>query len=99
MNLDEVKRHRAQLTTIASKYGIVRILLFGSVARSESTSRSDLDFLIEMQEGASLLGVGGFSYEVEQIFGVHVDVIPISILAGIADQGFARRIQSEAVPL
>lgn len=99
MILEDVKRHQDQLNKIASKYGITRILLFGSVARGESTTRSDLDFLVEMHEGASLLGIGGFAYEVEQIFGVPVDVIPISVLPSLNDADFVQRIQSEAVPV
>jgi uncharacterized protein len=67
MNLDEIKQNKTLLDEIASKYDIVRIFLFGSVARGESTSRSDIDFLVEMKEDASLLGIGGFSHEVEKM--------------------------------
>ena len=99
MNLEDVKRHRDQLGEIASKYGIIRILLFGSVARGENTIGSDLDFLVEMKEGVSMLGIGGFSYEVERLFGVPVDVIPVSVLPNVNDAEFVQRIQSEAVPV
>jgi uncharacterized protein len=99
VNLEDIKRHQDQLDHIANKYEITKILLFGSVARGENTIGSDLDFLVEMKEGASMLGIGGFSYEVERLFGVPVEVIPVSVLPNVNDAEFVRRIQSEAVPI
>ena len=50
MKLEEIKALRPQIQEIAKKYGIKQIYIFGSVARGESVSQSDIDFLIEMQE-------------------------------------------------
>lgn len=69
------------------------------MARGESTGQSDVDFLVEMQEGASLFGVGGFSYETELLLGVPVDVVPLSTLPHLQDQDFVKTIQDEAIPL
>ena len=99
MNLEEIKLHNSQLMEIARKYRVKKVLVFGSVARGESSIQSDLDFLVEMQEGASMMGIGGFSYEIEQLFGISVDVIPTSILSKIDDQDFVERVISEAVEL
>ena len=99
MNFEEIKLHNLQLMEIARKYRVKKVLVFGSVARGESSTQSDLDFLVEMQEGASMMGVGGFSYELEQLFGTPVDVIPTSILSKISDQDFVQRVKSEAVEL
>jgi len=38
----------------------MKIFVFGSVVREESTPQSDVDFLVEMQDGASLFGIAGF---------------------------------------
>jgi predicted nucleotidyltransferase len=60
---------------------------------------SDVDFLIEMDEGASAFGVGGFQYEVQQLLGIKVDVIPTFVLPIVDDREFVLKIQSDAVPL
>jgi len=99
MKFEQIRKHSKQILKIARKYGILKIFVFGSVARGESTPQSDLDFLVEMQEGASLFGVAGFGYEVEQLLGVSVDVIPLSILPMMEDQDFVINIQRDAVPL
>ncbi len=99
MNFDQVRQYAPQLLKIAQKYGISKIYVFGSVARGEATALSDVDFLVEMQEGASLFGVGGFSYETEKLLGVPVDVVPISAFPQVKDQEFVMNIQREAVPL
>jgi hypothetical protein len=52
-----------------------------------------------MQEGASLFGVAGFSYETEKLLGVPVDVVPLSALPQVKDQEFAINIQREAISL
>ena len=99
MKLEERKALRPQIQEIAKKYGITQIYIFGSLARGEGDPQSDIDFLIEMQESASMLGVGGFSYEVEKLLGVEVDVIPTSVLKWVDDKDFVYRIQTEAVAL
>ncbi len=99
MDLLEIKRKNQQIYQIAHKYGITRVCVFGSIARGESTPESDLDFLVDMDEQASMLGLGGFSYELEKLFGKRIDVIPRSILNNIEDVNFAQRIQVEAVEL
>ncbi|MBI3159061.1 MAG: nucleotidyltransferase domain-containing protein [Chloroflexi bacterium] len=99
MRLDELQNHRAELARIAAKYGIRRVYVFGSVARGESTAASDADFLVELEENASGLSVGGFQYEVERLLGVRVDVVPRFALPRVADRAFAEAVEAEAVPL
>lgn len=99
MTLDQLRQFTPQLMRIAHKHGIVKVFVFGSVARGEAASGSDLDLLVEMQAGASLFGVAGFCYEAEQLLGVRVDVVPASLLPGVSDRNFSRNIQREAVAL
>ena len=42
---------RQNLQTIRERYGVARIGIFGSVARSEETPASDIDILVEFREG------------------------------------------------
>ena len=99
MQIDQLRQLAPELIKIAYRYGIVKIRVFGSVARGEATAKSDVDFLVDLREGASLFGVAGFSYEIENLLGVPVDVVPSTLLAQIDDREFALNIQREAVPL
>lgn len=99
MNIEEIKRVKQQLYQIADKHGIRKVFVFGSVARGESSSVSDVDFLIEMDDNVSAFGVGAFQYEVQQLLGIHIDVIPTFALNRVEDQDFVKSVQSEAVAL
>ena len=99
MNIDHIRQFTPQILEIAQKHGISHIYVFGSTARGENTSHSDVDFLVEMHEGASLFGVAGFSYEVEKLLGIPVDVVPLSVLPLVKDREFVMNIQREAVSL
>jgi predicted nucleotidyltransferase len=99
MQLEEIKKKKQQLYQIAAKCGISRIDVFGSVARGESKPVSDIDFLIEMDENVSALGVGAFQYEVQQLLGIKIDVIPTFALQNIEDQAFVRSVRSDSVAI
>ena len=99
MNFDQIQQFAPQLLKLAQKYGISKIYVFGSVARGDTTSKSDVDFLVEMQEGAPLFGVAGFSYETEKLLGIQVDVVPLSVLPQVEDRDFVMNIQREAISL
>ena len=99
MKLDVLRQFAPQLNQIAQKHGISRVYVFGSVARGEDTRKSDVDFLLEMQPGASLFGAAGFSYEAEKLLNLKVDIVPINALSEIKDQRFVTNIQRDAVVL
>jgi predicted nucleotidyltransferase len=99
MNFEQIRQFTPRLLKIAQKYGITKIYVFGSVARRDTTSHSDVDFLVEMQDGASLFGVAGFSYETENLLGIPVDVVPVSALSQVEDRQFVMTIQNEAISL
>lgn len=65
MNLETLRRFTPQLNQIVQKRGIEKLFVFGSIARGEATSKSDVDFLVEMLPKASSFGVAGFSFEAE----------------------------------
>ena len=53
---------------------VAGLSLFGSVARGEATPESDLDVLLEIDDGFSLLNQGGVQQMLEDEFGRPVDV-------------------------
>jgi hypothetical protein len=95
MRIEEIKKAKQQLYKIAAKHGITKVYVFGSVARGESNDVSDVDFLIEMDVNASAFGVGAFQYEVQQLLGIKIDVIPTFALQKVEDQAFIRSLQSD----
>lgn len=99
MNFDQIRQFAPQLFNIAQKYSISKIYVFGSIARGNSTPKSDVDFLVEMQEGGSLFGIAGFGYEAEKLLGIPVDVVPLSTLSQVSDREFVANIQKEAIAL
>jgi hypothetical protein len=99
MNLESLRKFSPQLNQIAKKHGIVKLYVFGSIARGETTSKSDVDFLVEMLPKASLFGVAGFLYEAEKLLSSKVDVVPMSMLPDLKDRVFVKNIQREAVAL
>jgi uncharacterized protein len=86
------KRH--EILQVANKYGVRSLRIFGSVARGEEDGQSDLDFLVELEVGRSLLDLGGLQFELESLLGRPVDVV--------TERGLKARIRErvlrEAVP-
>jgi uncharacterized protein len=99
MQIEEIKKVRNQLYQIAARHGISKLYIFGSVARGEAGDVSDIDFLVELDDSASALGVGAFQFEAQQLLGIKTDVIPTFCLQGIEDQDFVQSVQSGAIAL
>jgi predicted nucleotidyltransferase len=70
-----LEERREEILRLAAKYGARNVRVFGSVARGEADEVSDIDFLVEMEPGRSLLDLGGLQVELETVMGCHVDVV------------------------
>ena len=99
MELDQIRKYQNELETLGKKFGVSKISIFGSTARGEETSASDVDFLVEMKPGVSLFNAAGFCYEAEQLLGTQVDVVPTSALDQTRDRKFLESILQDAVNL
>jgi len=60
---------------IARKYGMIRVYLFGSRARSDNKERSDFDFCVIAPEECDLMDLGGFLYDLRDALGTEVDIV------------------------
>lgn len=67
------KRH--EILRIAATYGARNVRLFGSVARGEDHVGSDLDLLVDMESGRSLLDLVGLGQDLEDLLNRKVDVL------------------------
>jgi len=63
-----------EILRMAAKHGARNVRVFGSVARAEDSARSDVDFLVEMEQGRSLLDRAGLLVDLEALLGRKVDV-------------------------
>jgi predicted nucleotidyltransferase len=70
-----ISGQRQQILALANKYGASDVRIFGSVAGGTADERSDIDFLVDLAPGRSLLDLGGLLYELQQLLGKSVDVI------------------------
>ncbi|UMX48316.1 MAG: nucleotidyltransferase family protein [Candidatus Nealsonbacteria bacterium DGGOD1a] len=68
-------KNRAKLNAIFKEYGVVKAAVFGSYARGDERKRSDIDFLIKMESGRSLMDLGGLKVDLEKLFGRKVDLV------------------------
>ena len=72
MSFDDMKRLVLPITT---KYPISKITLFGSRAVGTNKENSDVDLIIEFYGAISLLTLSLIKCELEDAFGLSVDVI------------------------
>lgn len=70
----QVRARKPLLRSIAAAHGVRGMSLFGSAARGEAGAGSDLDFLVELEEGRSLVDLVGVKHDLEALFGRPVDV-------------------------
>ena len=70
-----VRNQRQQILRLAREHGARSVKLFGSVATGRETGGSDVDFLVEMDPGRSLLDLGGLQVDLETLLGCKVDVV------------------------
>lgn len=85
---------REPILRAASRRRLNNVRVFGSVARGQENSDSDVDLLVDPAPEASIFDLAGFMAEVEELLGVKVDVVSSRGSGPAMD-----RIRSEAVAL
>jgi len=96
MSIKELlKERREEILNIAARYGARNVRVFGSVARGEADSESDVDFLVQLDPGTTLLAHAALIRCLEELLGLKVDVV--------SERGLRERIRDrvlqEAIPL
>jgi hypothetical protein len=96
MDIAELLAKRKQeILRIAAKHGARNVRIFGSAARGEARPDSDVDFLVDMDPGRTLLDMGGLLMDLREALGQEVDVV--------TERGLKTRIRDrvlkEAMPL
>ena len=86
---------RESILQLADLHGARNVRVFGSVARGDVTAESDVDFLVDMEEGRTLLDLVGLWQDLQDLLGRNVDVIS----EGGISPHLRAKILAEAVPL
>ena len=86
---EQLRSRKPDIERIARKYGVRSVRVFGSVARGAADEASDVDLLVEVEKGTSLLSLGGFQVEMEELLGKKVDVV--------TEDGLKPRMRDQAV--
>lgn len=75
MRIEQITNRKDEITRIAERYGATNIRVFGSVSRGEADDDSDIDFLVDLEHGRSLLDLGGLLMDLQKLLGRRVDVV------------------------
>jgi predicted nucleotidyltransferase len=92
---ERLRAQREQILQVAARRGAHNVRVFGSVARGEADERSDVDFLVDLEPGRSLLDLGGLLMDLQAQLGCRVDVVTEKGLRG----RLRERVLKEAVAL
>lgn len=90
-----LKEKRQAIMALAAKHGAHSVRVFGSIARGDSSPESDVDLLVKMEEGRSLLDLSAMVLDLKELLGVNVDVVSEDGLYWL----LRRKILKEARPL
>ena len=86
---------RTEILRLASSRGARNVRIFGSVARGEAREDSDIDILVDVESGRSLLDIVGLWLDLQELLGRKVDLLT----DGGVNAHLQEKILAEARPL
>ena len=95
MTQDLFSKMRNLKPDIKKRFRVKEIQLFGSIVQGEQKEDSDIDLLVEFEEGADLFDLVGLGNFLEEQLQRKIDVVPKRALR----EEFRDSILSEAVPI
>jgi predicted nucleotidyltransferase len=70
-----IEEHREEIKQLAALRGARRVRVFGSRARGDARPDSDVDILVDLEQGRSALALGGLLMDLQDLLGQRVDVV------------------------
>lgn len=92
-SLELLRRLRSEILATVARHGGSNLRVYGSVARGASGPSSDIDLLVDMEKGASLLDLAALHLELEDLLGFPVE-LGTDVKPRLRD-----RVKAEAVAL
>jgi predicted nucleotidyltransferase len=92
--LDQLRARREEILRIADRRGARNVRVFGSIARGEAGPDSDVDLLVEMEPGRTVLDLSELILDLQESLGRRVDVVEIRRPTPYTDA-----ILGQAIPL
>ena len=92
---EALEQKRDAVRALVARYPVANPRLFGSVLRGHDLQSSDIDILVDALPGATLFDLGGLHRDLQDLLGVHVDLLVPDELP----RQFRDRVLSEAVPI
>ena len=74
-NLKLTQKIEEDIIKFLKNCGAKKISIFGSYVSGEATPESDLDIIVDFNEGISLLDIVGFELELSEILGIKVELL------------------------
>lgn len=88
-----LRERREEILAAAARHGASNLRVYGSVARGEARSASDIDVLVDVDKGRSLLDLAALHLELEDLLG-----FPVEIGTDVKPR-LRERVRAEAVVL
>lgn len=70
----KIQQKKMEILLVAQQHGIVNIRIFGSVARGDDNLQSDVDLLVDLEQGRTLFDLGGALIKLQDLLGRKVDI-------------------------
>jgi predicted nucleotidyltransferase len=90
MTIEEIK---GRIIPILERYGIKKAAIFGSLAKGEAKTSSDVDILVEIKRDMSLIDFVGIKLELEEALKMRIDLVEYDTIKPIIKE----RILAEQV--
>ncbi len=96
VNLDILQTEkRAAILALAKLHGASNVRVFGSVARREDHPDSDVDFLVDLDDGRDLFDLGGLQADLRDLLCAPIDLVETTCLHPYIRE----QVLAESVPL
>jgi uncharacterized protein len=95
MSLEALRSHRRRILELAARHGAGNVRVFGSTARGDAGPQSDIDLLVDVEPGRTLLELTAFEQDLEEVLECSVEVLTDARLSPYLHQ----RILAEAAAL
>jgi hypothetical protein len=92
-SLELLRERRSEILAAAARHGASNIRVYGSVIRGAAGPGSDIDLLVDMEDGRSLLDMAALHLELEDLLG-----FPVELGTDVRPR-LRERVHAEAVAL